>query len=122
MKASLKQWWQEGWAGINLWLGVPMLPEPGPRPTLPANMIASPPEPKHACKCGGHCHKPAKPAALTDEQQVILSAWNQFAYRANRLDKVEMWYTGGLSALEEIEGYLQEHDLIDENGIPRRYE
>lgn len=95
MKEKLDRWC----VAINKWLDTPMRP---------------PEEPKHACRCGGHCHKP-KP--LTREQQVILSAWQQWAYRVD--GACPGYHTGGLAALEEIEAYLLDNDLIDSFGNPK---
>jgi hypothetical protein len=102
----IRQWLDAKCVELNAWLDSP---------------IAPPEERKHQCQCNGKCHKAT--AALTDEQQVIISAWVQFAYGdGSPSHMATKLHTGGLSALEEMEGYLQEHDLIDENGIPRRYQ
>jgi hypothetical protein len=105
MMGNLKQRLDNWCAAVNAWLDSPIAQQAKPS--------------SHTCLCGTKCHVPKGPAALTDAQQVIISAWWQFAYHALRKDGKPRMYAGGLSALEEMEGYLQEHGLIDADGIPK---
>ena len=48
---------------------------------------------------------------LTEEQDIIYDAWEQWGYKTKR-----GIYAGGLSSLEYIEGYLKEKKIINSLG------
>jgi hypothetical protein len=55
---------------------------------------------------------------LTEEQEVVYSLWEQFAYTGGKNSK-RLW-SGGLRALEDAEWYLNQKDIITRNGTFRK--
>ena len=51
------------------------------------------------------------------EQNLLLDCWIQFAYEGKVRGKPKR-SAGGLSVLEDVEGYLLDNGLIDDNGNP----
>ena len=52
---------------------------------------------------------------MTEEQEIILDAWQQFAYPRGK----GLW-SGGLSTLESIECYLKRNKIINSIGNPKK--
>ena len=55
---------------------------------------------------------------MSREQDIIMGLWLQFSFPRGSLEQQQAYGSGGLSSLEDAEGYLLEHGLIDGNGLP----
>lgn len=54
---------------------------------------------------------------IKEVNQILLDLWIQFSDKGTK-NGIPHQYSYGLSALESLESYLQENNLIDEHGIP----
>lgn len=64
---------------------------------------------------------PTKKRGMTEEQEIILDAWTQFAHEVVRKDGKRIgFYSGALSTLETIEYYLRRNELINKFGNPTK--
>lgn len=55
---------------------------------------------------------------MTEEQELLLDAWNQFAGYTDEKGN-QKWWHNGLSTLEAIHEYLLRKELINVNGEPK---
>ena len=55
---------------------------------------------------------------IKEIDQILLDLWLQFSDKGTK-NGIPHQYSYGLSALESLESYLQENDLIDGHGIPQ---